>query len=95
MPLCRFRGCTDRARYELAVRAWPAGEPKGQSEPLVFKFSKFCCEHHKQNPGSIDGLLSQPLQAQMNWGLLSSGKKARDFSTAEFVFEPLPRENRS
>jgi hypothetical protein len=85
---CDFNGCTDPVKYEVCVRAWPTAECV-PGEEMTFRFKKVCCSKHRLSPGPVFGLLSESLRSQMNWGLLSTGRKPRDFNTAKFVFEPL------
>jgi hypothetical protein len=85
---CDFTGCMRAAKHELIVRAWPDVHCVPGQE-LEFRFKKVCCEVHRLNPGPVDGLISESFASQINWGLLTQGKKTRDFSTAKFVFAPL------
>jgi hypothetical protein len=85
---CDFTGCTRAAKHEVLVRMWSSAE-KLNGDELVFRFKKVACSHHMQNPGEVSGLIALDVLSQINWGLLSSGKKVRDVRTAEFAFAEI------
>jgi hypothetical protein len=85
---CDFNGCIRPAKYEVCIRAWPGIECARGTE-LTFRFKKVCCVVHRLESGPVSGLLSDAMRTQINFGLLSEGKKARDWDTAKFMFEAL------
>lgn len=91
--ICCREGCSTLARWQIGVRGWALGYPKGSHDPLQIGIGLSVCEAHGAVITLAD-VMDDKTHERINQVLRILGRVPIDFTTAELelrdMLQPTP-----